>query len=202
VEQGTHDELLAKGGLYYQLYEAQTGRAAAIEAQYAQDALAAGETNLGVSDILAEVATAEALARYEQTNPHAPPGEPGVGAARQGNGAEPPAPSDGAPGLRAPLVPQPGQPAANPPAPDGQPQVGEQVVETLTDAVRQRLRRARSGSTSGGTAAERREHGKVDTGDTVPDDDGTGSNSAGDKDGPGSDSPGSSPFSAGNDAGV
>ena len=26
VEQGTHEELLARGGLYYQLYEAQTGR--------------------------------------------------------------------------------------------------------------------------------------------------------------------------------
>jgi ABC-type multidrug transport system ATPase subunit len=189
VEHGSHDELLAKGGLYYQLYEAQTGRAAAIEAQYAQDALAAGDTKLGVSDILAEVATAEALARYEQTNPHAPAGEPGAG--QPGNGAEPPAGTDGAPGLRAPLVPQPGQPP-----------VGEPVIETLTDAVRQHMRRAQSGSTSGGTAAERREHGKVDTGDTVPDDGGTGSNSAGDTDGPGSDSPGSSPFSAGNDAGV
>src|SRR6187200_138838 len=32
VEHGTHAELVARGGLYYQLYEAQTGRAARIEA--------------------------------------------------------------------------------------------------------------------------------------------------------------------------
>jgi hypothetical protein len=162
-------------------------------------------------------------------HPPVEPDEPGVSAAQHGNGAEAPAQTDGAPGLQAPLVPQPGQAAAVPPAPapvpspapppaepepapaaeheqkpggptDGQAEVGEQVTETLTDAVRQRIRRALS--TSGGTAAERREHGKVDTGDTVPDDGGAGRNSAGDQDGPGSDSPGSSPFSAGNDPGV
>ena len=112
VEQGSHDELLARGGLYYQLYEAQTGRAAAIEAQYAQEALASGDSKLGVSDILAEVATAEALARYEQDHP---PPEPA--AAEQGNGGEPPAAPAKPGGLRVPIVPQPGA-AAAPAAPD------------------------------------------------------------------------------------
>jgi hypothetical protein len=84
----------------------------------------------------------------------------------------------------------------------GQTELGERVVETLTDAVRQRIREALSGSTSTGTAAERREHGKIDTGDTVPDDGTNGSKSAQDPDGPGPDAPGSSPFSAGNDAGI
>ena len=120
VEQGSHEQLLAEKGLYYQLYEAQTGRAAAIEAQYAQAALAAGDSPLGVSDIIAEVATAEALARYEGTaeNPE-PDGEhAGNGAAAETNGA--PVDSNGAgdddagqpappPGLWAPIVPQPGR---------------------------------------------------------------------------------------------
>jgi hypothetical protein len=114
VEQGTHDELLARGGLYYQLYEAQTGRAAAIEAQYAQQALADGDSRLGVSDVLAEVATAEALARYEQTNPRAPePQAPDPAPNGHGNGPEPAR----RPGLHAPAVPQPNQHAATPPAP-------------------------------------------------------------------------------------
>ncbi len=178
VEKGTHDELLATGGLYYQLYEAQTGRTAAIEAQYAQQALADGDSKLGVSDILAEVATAEALARYEQTNPRPEePHEPAVAAEHHGNGPEP----GSTPALQAPVVPQPS--AAVPAAaqePDGQAEVSDRVIETLTDAVRQRIQQALSSSTS----------------------DGEGSNGARDQDGPGSDHPGSSPFSAGNDAGV
>jgi energy-coupling factor transporter ATP-binding protein EcfA2 len=218
VEHGTHEQLLAKAGLYYQLYEAQTGRAAAIEAQYAQQALTEGDSQLGVSDILAEVATAEALARYEKMSKRADdaaapdvPVEPHTnGAERHGNGAEP---DQGAGGLKVPLVPQPGDRAADPapppaastspPAPkppaataphaapppaepateDGQPHVSERVVETLTDAVRQRIRQALSE-------------------DTVPNKDTDGSNGVHDQDGPGPDRPGSSPFSAGNDTGV
>ncbi len=192
VEQGSHDELLAKGGLYYQLYEAQTGRAAAIEAQYAQEALAAGDTQLGVSDILAEVATAEALARYEHANPRVEePAAPAEEAERHGNGAEPAAPAPApAPALHAPVVPQQQPRAAAPPAAepqaavpdgpdgqdaqdaqDGQTEVSERVIESLTEAVRQRVRESLSSPT-------------------------------GDKDGPGSGPPGSSPPSAGNDAGV
>ena len=232
VEQGSHDELLARGGLYYQLYEAQTGRAAAIEAQYAQEALASGGTQLGVSDILAEVATAEALARYEKQHPPSQPAEPAAAEA-PGNGAEP-VPADGhSTGLRAPIVPQPGpsgeparkaapavkpaarhhDPAPAPPAaprpqqPAGTPatngpEVSERVIEALTDAVRQRIRQALAPGTSQGTVAERREHGRINTGDPVPDDGVEGSNGAPDQDGPGSDAPGSSPFSAGHDAGA
>jgi ATP-binding cassette subfamily B protein/subfamily B ATP-binding cassette protein MsbA len=165
VEQGSHDELLTKGGLYYQLYEAQTGRAAAIEAQYAQEALASGDTQMGVSDILAEVATAEALARYEKdAKPHPDePGEPDMaekahdnGADKPlGNGAEPPVAPAVKPALQAPAVPQPLQRPAAPPPPapppaqqpapddrDAQAQVSEQVIESLTDAVRKRIREA------------------------------------------------------------
>jgi ATP-binding cassette subfamily B protein/subfamily B ATP-binding cassette protein MsbA len=114
VESGTHDELLASGGLYYQLYEAQTGRAAAIEAHYAQEALASGDSKLGVQDILAEVATAEALARYEQDHP--PPPEPEAAPAGHENGGQPPAAPEPDRGLRAPVVPQPhaGPPPAAP----------------------------------------------------------------------------------------
>ena len=210
VEQGTHDELLAKGGLYYQLYEAQTGRAAAIEAQYAQQALASGDSQLGVSDVLAEVATAEALARYEEMNKRAEAaGDPAASPAPDGNGAEPAAEPKPDSGLQAPFVPQPNQPPATPaaappvtpapppapvapaaPAPattpvaeDGQVEVSERVIESLTDAVRQRIRQALSA-------------------DTVPDEGTKGSNGLHDQDGPGSDKPGSSPFSAGNDTGV
>jgi ATP-binding cassette subfamily B protein/subfamily B ATP-binding cassette protein MsbA len=233
VEQGTHDQLLAARGLYYQLYEAQTGRAAAIEAQYAEQALASGDSQLGVSDILAEVATAEALARYEQTKPEEPVAEApaGNGVEPAGNGAEPgpPAPQPAAasqpPATPPPPVPPPpapepvahAQPPAPPPPPPPppvthapppaahsqrqQPEVSERVIEALTDAVRQRIHHALT-TTSQGTAAERREHGRIDTGDPVPDDGIEGSNGAPDQDGPGSDAPGSSPFSAGHDAGA
>src|SRR4029079_2551731 len=65
VEQGTHDELVAMEGLYFQLYQAQTGRAGKIEADYAQATLGGGDSERGVSEIIAEVATAEALAKYQ-----------------------------------------------------------------------------------------------------------------------------------------
>ena len=201
VEQGTHDELLARGGLYYQLYEAQTGRAAAIEAQYAQEALAAGDSRLGVSDILAEVATAEALARYEQTNP--PPrsrSEPDA-APRPSRAA---ADAGRHRGLRAPLVPQPSQRPRATAAPPHEPrlrrrrrcasrrQTGDAARQPAAatgrgqragdrDAHRtgrQRIRAALADSTVRRTAAERREQRKLDTGDTVPDDGTEGSNGA------------------------
>ncbi len=224
VEQGSHEQLLAQKGLYYELYEAQTGRAAAIEAQYAQDALAAGDSSLGVSDILAEVATAEALARYEGT---AENGEPdpeqaanGAGADTNGAGgnghAGEPARSGG---LWAPLVPQPGgraaaappppePPAASPPpspAPASEPtpaaasaaqtqggedDITDKVIETLTDAVRQRIRAALA------------ERSTSDTGNTVPDNGAKGSNGAGEKGRPDADDPGSPPFPAGDDPGL
>jgi hypothetical protein len=71
--------------------------------------------------------------------------------------------------------------AEQPAEPGGETEVGERVVETLTGAVRQRIRQALST-------------------DTVPDDGTNGSKSAQDQDGPGPDAPGASPFSAGNDA--
>jgi ABC-type multidrug transport system fused ATPase/permease subunit len=42
VEQGTHEELLIKGGLYYQLYSAQNGDVAEIEADHLRARLEAG----------------------------------------------------------------------------------------------------------------------------------------------------------------
>ncbi len=188
VEHGSHEALLARKGLYYQLYEAQTGRAAAIEAEYAQAALAGGDAERGVSDIIAEVATAEALARYEgiaPAEPAEPPGDGNGAAVDSGDGDhEPDAPPARGPGLWAPLVPQPGGHAAPgvPPAaapngessPNGghangdQAEMTEKVIETLTDAVRQRIRGALDPGTSGGTEADRRQHPGVDTGKTVP----------------------------------
>jgi ABC-type multidrug transport system fused ATPase/permease subunit len=245
VEHGTHDQLLAQGGLYYQLYEAQTGRAAKIEAQYAQEALASGDSAMGVSDILAEVATAEALARYEETqHPDGEASEPdtnGATAEPHENGATPEPVRPG--GLWAPRVPQPGAapaPAPAPPAPapaveassqdsedsedsdnseeataeisepapapaarqaDGdQGEITEKVIDTLTDAVRQRIRAALADTTMRPTEAERRERPALDTGNTVPDSDTDGSNGA--QNGPGTDRPGPSPSSAGDDPGV
>ena len=188
VEQGSHDELLTRKGLYYQLYEAQTGRAAAIEAQYAQEALAGGDAERGVSDIIAEVATAEALARYEGDHP-----EPDAQHAAGGNGAPEPVADDGnapaaparGPGLWAPIVPQPGARAPVAPRPNGdgtpnggpvngdQSEVTEKVIETLTDAVRQRIRGALDSSAQGGTAADRRpDPGGQREGDAASDDSG------------------------------
>jgi len=42
-EVGSHDELLTRGGLYYQLYEAQHGEVAAIEAEHLQRKMADGQ---------------------------------------------------------------------------------------------------------------------------------------------------------------
>jgi hypothetical protein len=46
--------------------------------------------------------------------------------------------------------------------------VTEKVIETLTDAVRQRIRGSLEPGTSGGTAADKRQHPGVDTGKTLP----------------------------------
>ncbi len=218
VEQGTHDQLLTLGGLYYQLYEAQTGRAAKIEAQYAQEALAAGDSAMGVSDILAEVATAEALARYEQSQRQSPePEANGVATEPHDNGA---APQPSTPrGLWAPRVPQPGArtsaptaagaakaPAPEPasaarsPGPSDREEVTEKVIDTLTDAVRRRIRAALDEGAVRPTEAGGRERPTLDTGNTVPDNGAEGSNGA--QNAPGSDRPGSSPFPAGDDPGV
>jgi hypothetical protein len=222
VEQGSHEQLLAQKGLYYQLYEAQTGRAAAIEAQYAQAALAADHSSLGVSDIIAEVATAEALARYEGIveDPEADGDQPGNGAGVDGNGvaadgngagedhAEQPAPRTG---LWAPIVPQPGAQRGirapdrtvppvppSPPSPSSEPDpadasaaqaqggtddITDKVIETLTDAVRQRIRAALDDSTTR----------------PAPDKGADGSNGAGDQGRHGPDEPGPSPHPADDD---
>jgi ATP-binding cassette subfamily B protein len=148
VEQGTHDELVALEGLYFQLYQAQTGRAAKIEADYAQATLAGGDSERGVSEIIAEVATAEALAKYQES-------EAGHEDGSNEAGAEPPAVAK-PPAVWAPRVPQ-GPPNEKPQIPrapqippanghettDGdQSEMTEKVIETLTDAVRERIRAA------------------------------------------------------------
>jgi ATP-binding cassette subfamily B protein/subfamily B ATP-binding cassette protein MsbA len=203
VEQGSHEELLANKGLYYQLYEAQTGRAAAIEAQYAQETLAGGDSERGVSDIIAEVATAEALARYEGTE-GAREDQPAGGNGSHDPG-EPAGPPARGPGLWAPIVPQPGGqagaalPAVAEPNGDsgangghangGQTEVTEKVIETLTDAVRQRIRTALDANASGADAAERRRHPGNETGKTVPGE-GTRESGGATAEGPGPDAPG------------
>ena len=79
----------------------------------------------------------------------------------------------------------------------------EKVIDTLTDAVRQRIRAALADSTMRPTEAERREQSTLDTGNTVPDSDTDGSNGAqrarGARDRL---RLGSSPIPAGDDAGV
>jgi len=105
VEQGTHEELVMKGGLYYRLYEAQSGDVAGIEQDHlrrseeAQPTLAPDDpahiitpVDGGVETQVAESLTQAvrrrirlALENAEQTNGHEP----------NGNGAEPPADGDG-----------------------------------------------------------------------------------------------------------
>jgi ATP-binding cassette subfamily B protein/subfamily B ATP-binding cassette protein MsbA len=106
VEQGSHEELVTAGGLYYRLYEAQSGDIAKLEAdhlrrsQEAQPALPAGAVPAGVGapvDGGVESQVAESLTRAvrrrikvaldsaEQANGHEP----------NGNGAHPPADGEG-----------------------------------------------------------------------------------------------------------
>jgi ABC-type multidrug transport system ATPase subunit len=118
VEQGSHQELLAHQGLYYQLYEAQTGRAARIESEYAI-AQAEGKSSEEAAEIAmaagaaAESEAADALAAAK-TDP--PPPESAPAPAAQANG--------------------------DPATPNGTPDVTEKVIETLENAVRQRVRAA------------------------------------------------------------
>ncbi len=100
------------------------------------------------------------------------------------------------------MVPQPnGDSGANGGHANGdQTEVTEKVIETLTDAVRQRIRTALDTSASGGAAADRRGQPGAETGKAVPDN-GT-EESDGDADGPsGPDAPGP-PRAAGDDAGT
>jgi ABC-type transport system involved in Fe-S cluster assembly fused permease/ATPase subunit len=149
VEQGTHEELVALGGLYYQLYEAQTGRAAKIEAEYAQ-AMAEGKSSAEAAEIAmtagaeAESEAVEALA--EGAEPPAPAKgavqEPAPAAPANG-AAEEPVPVAPANGVVEEPVPAPPVPVAAGPQGDAvAPDVTEKVIETLENAVRQRVRAA------------------------------------------------------------
>jgi ABC-type multidrug transport system fused ATPase/permease subunit len=147
VEHGAHEDLLARRGLYYQLYEAQTGRAARIEAEYAQ-AQAEGRSPEEAAEIAmtagatAESEAAEALAIATAAASSAPAGapEPVVGVETPGTVADPvPA---GAPAAAA--VPAGTAPVAHSTEGHaaGAPDVTEKVIETLENAVRQRVRAA------------------------------------------------------------
>jgi hypothetical protein len=226
VEAGTHEELLARGGLYYELYAAQAGRAARIEAEYAQAALADGQTDRSVFDIVAEVATAEALKRYEHPDTE-PVAEADEGTADQPRHPRPVPQAPSAPasaaalqdsaspregtgalldGVRAPApagAPAPPPASAQAPAPAGaQDEITEKVIETLTNAVRQRIRTALSTTTGTGTAAARREHHKLDPGTTPDGADAGGGNGAPEPDGSSGNGQGASPIPAGDDAGA
>ena len=189
--------------------------------------------HLGVQDILAEVATAEALARWEKDHPtgdrrptrpsHEPDPEPNGAAAtareRRDAAAEHAGRHLGAARAaarreaRAPERPVASSFCTSPasePVPDAasaaqqsgngnQEEVTEKVIDTLTDAVRQRIRAALADSTMRPTETERRE--RADTGhrQTAPPSEGAdGSNGA--QRGPGPDKPGQPPFSADDDA--
>jgi len=163
VEQGAHDELLARGGLYYQLYEAQTGRAAKIEAEYAiaqaegrsseesaEIAIAAGAAaESEAADALAESkAAADALAAAESNGP-ASNGAPDSNRAPDSNGTGDSIPEPVASVEMPGTIEDPVQAPTAPPAPTtagapepATPDVTEKVIETLENAVRQRVRAA------------------------------------------------------------
>jgi ATP-binding cassette subfamily B protein/subfamily B ATP-binding cassette protein MsbA len=139
VEHGTHEELISRDGLYYQLYEAQTGRAARIEAEYAI-AQAEGKSSEEAAEIAmaagaaAESEAADALAAAEAQAAAEPPPAPV------------PAPTPAA----TPQIGDPEPVVASEPAANGAPgehangtqDVTEKVIETLENAVRQRVRAA------------------------------------------------------------
>jgi len=141
VEHGAHDELLARRGLYFQLYEAQTGRSARIEAEYAQ-AQAEGKSEEEAAEIamtagiIAESEAADALAAVTAPEPESVP-EPTNGSAPATDAVPAPGPTPAPPAAPAP----PAVPAAAKPK-NGAPDVTEKVIETLENAVRQRVRAA------------------------------------------------------------
>jgi ATP-binding cassette subfamily B protein len=177
VEEGTHEELLQRRGLYYQLYEAQTGRSAKIEAEYAQ-AQAEGKS----AEEAAEIAmSAGAAAESEAVDALAAITEADGGAAADGPVAPrvpEPAPAAAAPD-RAPAA---AEPAGNEPL-----DVTEKVIETLENAVRQRVR----------SALATRDRQRLDSG-TTPDANGAHTNGAHDDPNGG----GSSSLPNGDDAGL
>jgi ABC-type multidrug transport system fused ATPase/permease subunit len=205
VEHGTHDDLLRRRGLYYQLYEAQTGRSARIEAEYAQ-AQAEGKTADESAEIamtagaIAESEAADALAEAtaEATvDAAAPPDarpEPVVAVEMPGTVEDPLPEPEPAPVAAAAAAPVP---ANAPPAPQPQaaaPDVTERVIETLENAVRQRVRAALD-------ARERRrlEEGTAPAAQKDAEQDGNGAHANGSHEGP--DGPGPYTVPAGDDAG-
>jgi ATP-binding cassette, subfamily B, bacterial len=213
VECGAHEDLLRQRGLYYQLYEAQTGRSARIEAEYAQ-AQAEGKTPDESAEIamtagaIAESEAADAIAEAtaraaapdvvpepngvpERNGVHEPDGmpEPVVAVEMPGT-VEDPAPEP-EPVTAAAAVPQ-AHPEAHPEA--GAPDVTERVIETLENAVRQRVR----------AALEARERQRLAEG-TAPaaqkdaEQGGNGAHANGSHDGP--DGPGPYTVPSGDDAG-
>jgi hypothetical protein len=153
VEHGTHEELVALGGLYYQLYEAQTGRAAKIEAEYAQ-AMAEGKPSAEAAEIAMTAgaeAESEAVEALAENPADATPAAAGNGAVEEAapapapNGAaEEAVPAPAANGASEEPAPAPPVPVAAGPAGDTAtaPDVTEKVIETLENAVRQRVRAA------------------------------------------------------------
>jgi ATP-binding cassette subfamily B protein len=198
VEHGTHDDLLRERGLYYQLYEAQTGRSAKIEAEYAQAqaegksaeesaeiAMTAGAiAESEAADALAE-ATANAAGAADAAEPNGVP-DPVVAVEMPGT-VEDPAPAH-APAAAHPQT----HPKADPNA--GAADVTERVIETLENAVRQRVR----------TALEARERRRLEEGiaPAAPrdaDQGGNGAHANGSHEGPDGPQPHTGP--AGDDAG-
>ena len=218
VEHGTHDDLLRRRGLYYQLYEAQTGRSAKIEAEYAQ-AQAEGKsaeesaeiamTAGAIAESEAADALAEATAKLRRTPREPAPAEPVP--RRPPRRSQPPRRSRTACRSRSwqwrcrePSKTRPrsaprghsrvpaAQPEAQPQA--GAPDVTERVIETLENAVRQRVRAALE-------ARERRrlEEGTAPAAQRDADQGGNGAHANGSHDGPDGPQPHTGP--AGDDAG-
>jgi ATP-binding cassette, subfamily B, bacterial len=208
VEKGTHEELLARGGLYYQLYEAQTGRAARIEAEYAQaqaegkSAEEAGELAMAAG-AAAESEAADELAAATAAKESAASGANGAGTVPEpvaavempGTVEEPVPVSPPLPVAAAPVpLPGAGGPASAPPGDGGAPDVTEQVIETLEKAVRQRVRAALEARTR-----ERLESAAPPAAQRDEDAGGNGAHPNGAQDGP--DGPAPSTMPAGDDPG-